>query len=138
MLPEVQAKFAASPCMNLRSFRKDGTPVDTPVWCTPYDGKLVCYTDDRTYKAKRVRRNPHVELAACDVVGRCSTAWYRARCRIVDDPAERARMFDRIRDKYGFHWYVSLWGSLLTNRVKHRVVLELEVFEEVSAGIFDR
>lgn len=123
--------------MNLRSFRKDGTPVDTPVWCTPYDhGKLVCYTDDRSFKAKRVRRNPDVELAACDTVGRNSTGWYRARCRIVDNGTERERIFDRIRDKYGVHWYLSLWGSRLTDRVKHRLVLEFEVFEEVSSGIF--
>jgi PPOX class probable F420-dependent enzyme len=134
---DVTSQFASSPCMNLRSFRKDGTPVDTPVWCTPYrDGKFVCYTDDRTFKAKRLRRNPDVELAACDVVGRCSSPWYRARCRIVADPEERRGMFERIRAKYGFHWYISLWGSLLSNRVKHRLVLEFEVLELASPGIF--
>ena len=122
--------------MNLRSFRKDGTPVDTPVWTTPHAGKFVCYTDDRSFKYKRVKRNPAVELAACDVVGRCSTPWYHARCRIVEDPAERAQIFDKIRAKYGVHWYLSLWGSMLTDRVRHRVVLEFEVLSEASAGIF--
>jgi PPOX class probable F420-dependent enzyme len=133
----VSTQFAQSPCMNLRSFRKDGTPVDTPVWCTPYEGgKLVCYTDDRTFKAKRVLRNPAVELAACDVVGRCSSPWYHARCRVVQDPAERERIFASIRTKYGIHWYLSLWGSLLTNRVKHRLVLEFELLSFASEGIF--
>jgi PPOX class probable F420-dependent enzyme len=137
MALDVTSQFANSPCMNVRSFRKDGTPVDTPVWCTPYTtGKFVCYTDDRSFKAKRMRRNPDVELAACDVMGRCSTPWYRARCRIVEDPAERTEIFSRIRTKYGIHWHLSLWGSLLTNRVRHRLVLELEVLEVASAGIF--
>jgi hypothetical protein len=110
----VSTQFAQSPCMNLRSFRKDGTPVDTPVWCTPYEGgKLVCYTDDRTF-----------------------SPWYHARCRVVQDPAERERIFASIRTKYGIHWYLSLWGSLLTNRVKHRLVLEFELLSFASEGIF--
>jgi len=136
MSPDVLSQFAGSPCMNLRSFRKDGTPVDTPVWTTPFEGKLVCYTDDRTFKAKRLRNNPNVELAACDVVGRCSSPWYSARCRIVEAPAERERIFAAIRAKYGIHWHMSLWGSLLTNRVKHRLVLEFELLSFVSEGIF--
>jgi PPOX class probable F420-dependent enzyme len=136
MGPDVISQFAKSQCMNLRSFRMDGTPVDTPVWTTPFEGKLVCYTDDRTFKAKRVRRNPDVELAACDVVGRCSSPWYRARCRIVEAPAERERMFEAIKVKYGIHWYMSLWGSILTDRVKHRLVLEFELLSFASQGIF--
>lgn len=136
MTLDVTHQFKDSQCMNLRSFRKDGTPVDTPVWTTPYEGgKLVCYTDDRTFKYKRLQRNQDVELAACDVVGRCSTPWYRARCRFVTDEPERQRIFDRIRTKYGIHWYMSLWGSIVTDRVKHRVVLEFELLEEANPGV---
>jgi len=130
MSPEVTSAFATSMCMNVRSFRKDGTPVDTPVWCVGTGGaggRYACYTDDRSFKLKRLKRNPDVELAACDVVGRCNTPWYHARCRIVEDPAERNRIFDLIRSKYGIHWYLSLWGSKLVDRVKHRVVLEFEL-----------
>lgn len=118
--------LAGSICMNLRSFRKDGTPVDTPLWVVEIDGKLGSYTDDRSYKFKRVRRNARVEVAACDVWGRRSTPWYAAQCHIVDQPAQRERIFALIQRKYGIHWYLSLWGSLLTGRVKHRVVLEFE------------
>lgn len=132
----ISEQFANSVCMNLRSFRKDGTPVDTPVWCTPFGERLVCYTDERTFKAKRVQRNPNVELAACDVVGRCSSPWYNARCRVVTEPAERDRIFAAIRDKYGIHWYLSLWGSILTDKVKHRLVLEFELLSFANEGIF--
>lgn len=136
MALDVISQFAKSQCMNLRSFRKDGTPVDTPVWTTPFEGKLVCYTDDRTFKAKRVRRDPEVELAACDVMGRCTSPWYKARCRIVEDPREREQRFAAIKAKYGIHWHMSLWGSILTDRVKHRLVLEFEIVSFASEGIF--
>ncbi|MET0389516.1 MAG: PPOX class F420-dependent oxidoreductase [Polyangiales bacterium] len=131
MTPDVSA-FANSICINLRSFRKDGTPVDTPLWVVVHGNRLASYTDDRTFKAKRVQRNPNVEVAACDVVGRCTTPWYSARARVVREPADRQHIFDRIRSKYGIHWYLSLWGSLLTGRVKHRLVLEFEPLAEVA------
>jgi uncharacterized protein len=125
--------MARSVCMNMRSFRKDGTPVDTPLWVVTHGGKLASYTDDRSFKFKRVRRNPQVEVAACDVWGRRSTPWYQAACRIVEAPEQRERIFALIRQKYGIHWYMSLWGSLLTGRTKHRVVLEFEPAAEPIA-----
>lgn len=112
--------------MNLRSFRKDGTPVDTPLWVVVIDGKLGSYTDDRSYKVKRLRRNSRVEVAACNVWGLRSTPWYPAVCRIVEPAEQRERIFELIERKYGIHWYMSLWGSRLTGRVAHRVVLEVE------------
>jgi PPOX class probable F420-dependent enzyme len=124
---DLAREFQASVCMNVRSFRRDGTPVDTPLWVIADGERFASYTDDRSFKAKRIRRNPRVEVAACDVFGRCSTPWYPARCSVVEDPAERERLFARIREKYGIHWKLSLWGSLLTNRVKHRMVLQFEL-----------
>lgn len=132
MPPELEAVFRDSMCMNLRSFRKDGTPVDTPTWCIPIDGRLCCYTDDRTFKYKRMRREPRIEVAACDVWGRRSTEWYSARCSFVTEPAERDRVFGALRAKYKIHYDMSLWGSLLVGRVKHRVVLQVELAEPVQ------
>src|SRR5688572_25530036 len=125
MPPELEAVFRDSVCMKLRSFRKDGTPVDTPTWCIPIDGQLCCYTDDRTFKYKRMRRNPDIEVSACDVWGMRSTEWYRARCHIETDPSARDRVFEELRAKYKIHYNLSLWGSLLVGRVKHRVVLKV-------------
>jgi PPOX class probable F420-dependent enzyme len=124
---DLQAAFGNSVCMNMRSFRQDGTPVDTPLWVVCIAGRLASYTDGRSFKAKRVRKNPHVEVAACDVWGRRSTDWYAATCRIVELPQEREPIFAAIAAKYGIHWKMSLWGSLLTNRVQHRLVMEFAV-----------
>jgi PPOX class probable F420-dependent enzyme len=127
MPPELRDALAASICMNVRSFRKDGTPVDTPMWTVVIDGTAGCYTDDRTFKLKRFKRNPNVWIAASDVWGRRSTEFYPATCRIADEPERRERTFAALREKYGIHWKMSLWGSLLVGRVKHRVVLEFVV-----------
>ena len=39
----------------------------------------------------------------------------------------RPRSCTTIREKYGIHWKLSLWGSLLTGRIKHRIVLEIDI-----------
>ena len=117
-------------CMNLRTLRKDGTPVDTPIWVVPIDGRICSYTDGRSFKAKRARNNPRVEVAACDVWGKNRGPWYPAVCRFVEDEAQRARVYALIAKKYGGHYTRSTLGSRLTGRIKHRVVLEIEVRPE--------
>lgn len=114
-------------CLSLRTFRKDETFVDTPVWVVDVDGRFCMYTDGRSYKAKRLRRNPRVEVAACDVWGKLLGPRYEGVCRFVEDPDERSRIFALIRKKYHIHSFMSDFGSRLTGRMKHRVVLEIEL-----------
>ena len=127
MALDLDAAFSKSPCMSMRSFRKDGTPVDTPLWVICIAGKLCSYTDDRSFKAKRVLRNPRVEVAACDVWGRRSTDWYAATCRVVTPTDEREAIFRGLQQKYGINYHMSLWGSVLTGRVPHRFVMAFDV-----------
>jgi PPOX class probable F420-dependent enzyme len=127
MPPDLQAACETAKAMCIRSFRKDGTPVDTPTWTVPIDGKLYCYTDDRTHKVKRMRNNPSVWVAASDVWARPLTPFYPAVVRFVVEPERRGPIFERIKAKYGIHWHMSLWGSRLVGRVPHRLILELEV-----------
>src|SRR5262245_54105016 len=112
-------------CLSLRSFRKDGTPVDTPAWVVDIEGKFCMYTDDRSYKSKRLRRNSAVETAACDVWGKLLGPRYAGTCRIVPEPELRKLVFARLRKKYHINSWMSDLGSLLVGRTKHRVVLEI-------------
>lgn len=122
---ELYEQMQAAQCINLRSFRKDGTPVDTPLWVVPTGPRsFASYTDDRTIKVKRLRRNSQIEVAASDVWGRVSTPWFPAVCNFIRDEERRQVVFDLLREKYGIHWHMSLLGSRLTGRVPHRLVLE--------------
>jgi PPOX class probable F420-dependent enzyme len=56
--------------ISLATFKKDGTPVPTPVWCAPLDGNIVVFTLRETYKVKRLRNDPRVRVARCDVRGK--------------------------------------------------------------------
>jgi uncharacterized protein len=112
--------------VNLRSFKRDGTPVDTPVWCAPLDGKLVIFTLRESYKVKRVRRNPKVQVAACDVRGGLRGPWLDATCRAIEsDPAYEARAYAALTRKYGWKMRVGNVFSTLSGRIKRRLVMEI-------------
>jgi uncharacterized protein len=54
----------------LTSFKRDGTGVSTPVWFVLDDGQLLVMTASRSFKVKRIRRNPAVTVAPCTASGR--------------------------------------------------------------------
>jgi hypothetical protein len=67
--------FAGQRYLNLASFKRDGTPVQTPVWFAEEQGVLYVYTLANAGKVKRIRRHPRVRLAPCtmrgQVIGPC-------------------------------------------------------------------
>ena len=50
--------FVGQRYLNLESFKRDGTPVQTPVWFAEEHGVLYVYTLANAGKVKRIRRNP--------------------------------------------------------------------------------
>lgn len=111
--------------INLASYRKDGSLVQTPVWAAPLDGKLVVFTLRETYKVKRIQRNPRVRVAECDVRGKLLGPWLEGTCRLVDDPELEKRAYAALRKKYGLMMRLGDVMSTLVGRIKRRVVLEI-------------
>jgi hypothetical protein len=54
----------------LTSFRRDGTPVGTPVSIAVDGGRGFVRSPGTAWKVKRIRRNPRVEIAPCTLRGR--------------------------------------------------------------------
>jgi PPOX class probable F420-dependent enzyme len=55
--------------LSLTTYRRDGTPVSTPVWFVEEHGRLFVITAAHSYKAKRLRRNPAAMVAPCTARG---------------------------------------------------------------------
>jgi len=62
-----KAKYIA-----LTTFRRDGTPVATPVWLARDGDTLVVVTEPSAGKAKRLRNDGRVLVAPCDMRGRAT------------------------------------------------------------------
>jgi hypothetical protein len=99
----------------LTTFRRDGTPVTTPVWAAPADGHLYVYTPIRSGKVRRIRRTPRVTLAPCDFSGNPHGPAVPARARVLDH-SELRTVRRALTAKYGyrFRWFtvVTLLGRL--------------------------
>jgi PPOX class probable F420-dependent enzyme len=93
--------------INLETFRKNGQGVRTPVWFAgePEQGppeKLYVYSTADSGKAKRIRNNPRVRVAPCDVRGKLLGDWIDAVAAIVS--GEEAEHGMKLLNKKYFPW----------------------------------
>lgn len=90
----------------LRSFRRDGSPADTPVWFA-LDGDTVVFRTKIGPKTRRIALRPDVELTACDHRGRCRPAATTVAGHAVILSGGEAEAANRIlRARYGWQWTV--------------------------------
>jgi PPOX class probable F420-dependent enzyme len=113
--------------ISLESFKKDGNGVKTPVWCAPLDGKIVVFSEGEAFKVKRVRRNPKVRIAKCDVRGKVLGPWSEGTCVIVQDKGHEERAYAALRKKYGLQMRVLDFFSGLAGKKNKRAVLEISL-----------
>jgi PPOX class probable F420-dependent enzyme len=125
--------------INLKSFKRDGTGVNTPVWVAPLDGRLVIFTLRDSWKVKRIRRNPRVQVAKCDVRGKLLGPWHDGSCRAVEgEPELEARAYRALTDKYGWKMRVGNFFSRLSGRMQRRLIMEITLeAETVGEGASD-
>lgn len=78
------APIVGSDTVMLTTYRRDGTPVGTPVHVVT-DGHVARFrTFDPSGKLTRLRRNPAVEVAPCTVRGRVTGESVPARARVLE------------------------------------------------------
>ena len=112
---------------SLRTYRRDGSPVDTPVWFALRDRRCYVFSAGDAGKVKRLRREPRAAVAACDLRGRLRGPWIEGRGRILESDADIERAYDALHAKYG--WLMRLTDALsrLTGRYAHRALIEVEL-----------
>ena len=122
------------PFISLRSFKRDGSPVDTPVWVAPLEGELVIFTLRESFKVKRVGRNPRVQVAPCTMRGELTGPWHEGTCRIVTDPQEEKSAYQALTRKYGMQMRIGNFFSALSGRMKRRVVMRIALSPNGQGG----
>ncbi|MEV6772083.1 PPOX class F420-dependent oxidoreductase [Nocardia sp. NPDC051030] len=91
-----QAKYA-----RLTTFKKDGTPVGSPVWVAPDGDRIVIWTSVGTWKVKRISRTPLVKLQISDNRGRVRGVEEISGTAVVLDAAETEHVREVVYGKYG-------------------------------------
>jgi uncharacterized protein len=74
----------------LTTYKRDGTPVATPVSIAFAGDHAFFRSYDKAWKTKRLRNNPEVELAASTLRGRPTGPPVHARAILLDDEQAHA------------------------------------------------
>jgi PPOX class probable F420-dependent enzyme len=114
----------------LTTYKRDGTPVATPV-SIAFDGDRAFFrTYDQAWKARRLRRNPQVEVAPSTLLGKATGPPVPARATLLD--GEQARAAARALARQ--HRLLQAVLVPLAHRVKRYRTLHYELQPEAGAG----
>lgn len=85
----------------LVTFRRDGTPVPTPVWAAAGGGRLYVRSERDSGKVRRLRRDPRALLAPCDPRGNPRGAPLEVTGRMLDGSEAETLAEQVLAARYG-------------------------------------
>lgn len=90
-------RFVRQNTVLLTTYRRDGTPVGTPVHIAVDGDRAFVRTWDTAWKLKRIRNNPEVEIAPSTMRGKPTGPAIRAHARVLtgDQSAAAGRAIGR-------------------------------------------
>lgn len=119
--------FADQTYISLRTFRKSGEAVDTPVWVVGDDTdarQLYIFTRAASGKVKRVRNQGAVEIAPCSMRGVVKGEWLSASAVVDDSAATMDRVVALLLKKYGWQFRATMW-TMGKNWKQERTIIVL-------------
>jgi hypothetical protein len=122
-MSDAVGQFAKAKYLSLESFRKTGVGVRTPVWFAQDGNSFYVYTLPDSGKMKRIRNNPKIRVAPCNMRGDLRGAWVDARARICTGD-EVARGQALLIQKYRLAKRIGDFFSRLRGRTQ--VILAIE------------
>lgn len=109
--------------INLATFRKSGDMVKTPVWVAVHEGVGYIFSEPDVGKVKRIRNNPKVRIAECDMRGGLLGEWADGTARLVNDQAEIETMYPAFNKKYGALMYITNFLAKMVGRYRRRQII---------------
>jgi PPOX class probable F420-dependent enzyme len=104
--------------MALETYRKNGTPVRTPVGFVQEGDTWLVRTLAHSGKVKRLRANNRVRIAPSTARGEPLGPWVEGTAHIMDDTAGAAQVRALMLTKYGLIWRVLEGVNAITSRLR--------------------
>jgi PPOX class probable F420-dependent enzyme len=116
------APFSEGKYVCVETFKKNGTGVKTPVWYVLHDGKFYVYTEEDSWKVKRIRNNPRVRIAPCDIRGNVKGDWIEGWAQIIS--GEEVKVADKLLDQ---KYFLKKIFNVMTKLNRHkRAMIRME------------
>lgn len=93
--------------LSIKTFRKSGEGVSTPVWFIVLGGNLIVNTREDTYKVKRILHNENVQIAQCSIRGKVISDYFDGKATILLDSEDLQKIKKKFKQKYRFFRFVS-------------------------------
>jgi uncharacterized protein len=110
MPSQIPAAIHGQRYISLKTFRKNGDGIATPVWFGEEGDRLYVMTRSDMGKVKRIRNNPGVGVAPCTIRGKVTGAEFAATARMLP-PEEHAHARQTINRKYLLARITSPWSK---------------------------
>ena len=118
-------QFLDQKYINLETYKKDGTPIRTPVWFVIDNDLIYVTTRDSTGKVKRLGNNQDVRIVPCSFKGEPKNEWVKGAAeKIRGDEADK--VIKLRKKKYGM--FARLIG-IFTSQKGNIVVYSIELID---------
>ena len=122
-MDDILKQFIDQKYISLETYKKDNTPIRTPVWFVINNDHIYITTKESTGKVKRLRNNQNVRLAVCSMKGQIKNEWVDGIAKmIVGDDAENTIKLRK--KKYGLS---ARFISVFTSQKGSNVVYSIEL-----------
>ena len=116
-------QFLDQKYINLETYKKDGTPVRTPVWFVIDNDLIYVITRDSTGKVKRLKNNQYVRIVSCSFKGEPKNEWVKGKTEMIT--GEEADKAIKLRKKkYGMFARLS---GIFTSQKGNLIVYSIEL-----------
>jgi len=115
-------QFLDQKYINLETYKKDGTPIRTPVWFVIDNDLIYIITRDSTGKVKRLKNNQDVRIVPCSFKGEPKNEWIKGKVEKIT--GKEADIAIKLRKKkYGMSarligLFTSQKGNLVVYSIK--------------------
>ena len=116
-------QFIDQKYLSLETYRKDKTPVKTPVWFVIDNDQLYITTRETTGKVKRLRNNQNARISVCSMKGDIKSSWIDVSLEKTSEESDVEKIVKLRKKKYGFSArLVSMFTSQKGKTVAYSIV----------------
>ena len=116
-------QFSEQKYINLETYKRDNTPIKTPVWFVIDNGLVYIITRESTGKVKRLKNNQNVRIVPCSFKGEIKSEWVNGKAQKIMG-SEADKVIKIRKKKYGFAVRLS---GLFTSQKGNLVVYSTEL-----------
>ena len=119
--------LSQTPYVSLRTYRKNGTPLDAPVWCVAHNNSLYVFSAGDAGKVKRLRNSSKAQIAQCNMRGKISGPWHDTVTTITDGQTDIQSILKAFYKKYRWQMWVLDFCAKLTGKFPKRAYLRTKI-----------